>query len=288
MSKACQHMGMSRQAHYQACQRRAARKEQIHTVVQLVQCERMRQPRVGTRKLQHMLLGPLQQAGITMGRDALFDVLRNAKMLVPPKRAYHKTTHSHHRFRRHPNLLKAGEQQVQATGSEQVWVADITYLPTQGKFVYLSLVTDAYSRKIVGWHVHASLQAEQVAQAMKKALKGRQSDQPLVHHSDRGIQYCADHYQQLHRRHGVICSMTDGYDCYQNALAERVNGILKGELLLQRPSDLQQARRMVQQSVQIYNGERLHSSLKMQTPDAVHRASLAGILRNDQPSKVSI
>ncbi len=280
-------MGMSRQAHYQSCQRQAARVQQAQAVVQMVQCERMRQPRVGTRKLQRLLQEPLQQAGITMGRDALFDVLRNAKMLVPPRRAYHKTTNSHHRFRRHPNLLKPGERQVQATGSEQVWVADITYLPTQSQFVYLSLVTDAYSRKIVGWHVHASLQTEEVALAMKKALKGRRSRQALVHHSDRGIQYCAAHYQQLHRRHGVICSMTDGYDCYQNALAERVNGILKGELLLHRPADLQQARKMVQQAVQIYNCERLHTSLSMQTPDAVHRASLAGILRQSQPSKVS-
>ena len=280
-------MGMSRQAYYQGCQRHAARAEQAKTVVQLVAHERMRQPRVGTRKLQCMLREPLAQAGIRMGRDALFDVLRNARLLVPRQRAYHKTTDSHHRFWRHPNLVKMGPDKLQVMASEQLWVADITYLPTQGKFVYLSLVTDAYSRKIVGWHVHASLQTEEVAQAMKNALKARQSQQPLVHHSDRGIQYCADHYQQLHLRHAVTCSMTDGYDCYQNALAERVNGILKGELLLQRPADLKQARAMVRESVQIYNEERLHTSLKMQTPSAVHRASLAGILRNVQPSKVS-
>ena len=280
-------MGMSRQAYYQGCQRHAARAEQAKTVVQLVAHERMRQPRVGTRKLQQMLQEPLQQANIKMGRDALFDVLRNAKMLVPPRRVYHKTTHSHHRFRRHPNLLKPGPQQVQVTGCEQVWVADITYLPTDGKFVYLSLITDAYSRKIVGWHVHASLQTEEVAQALKNALKTRQTKRALVHHSDRGVQYCADHYQDLHKRYKVTCSMTDGYDCYQNALAERVNGILKGELLLQRPADLAQVRRMAQESVQIYNRERLHTSLKMQTPDAVHRASLAGSLRLVQPSGVS-
>src|SRR5690606_30737758 len=128
----------------------------------------------------------------------------------------HKTTDSHHRFRRHPNLLKTGEQQVCATASEQVWVADITYLPTADKFVYLSLVTDAYSRKIVGWHVHESLQTEQVAQALKMALRARQSHQRLIHHSDRGVQYCSAYYQSIHRRHGLCCSMTDGYDCYQN------------------------------------------------------------------------
>ena len=111
---------------------------------------------------------------------------------------------------------------------------------------------------------------------MKMALSGKQSSRQLVHHSDRGIQYCSTYYQALHKSHGVICSMTDGYDCYQNALAERVNGILKSEFLLQRPADLSQARRMVKQSVHIYNCERPHLSLKMQTPDAVHRASLAG------------
>lgn len=269
-------MGLSRQAYYQGRRREAKRLSRAQAVVELVRSQRMRQPRVGTRKLHHMLREPLQHQGIALGRDAMFDVLRNAKLLVAPRRAYHKTTDSHHRFRRHPNLLKAGPHRVHASGSEQVWVADITYLPTHGRFVYLSLITDAYSRKIVGWHVHESLQTEEVAQAMKMALAGRQSRQQLVHHSDRGIQYCSTYYQALHQRHGVTCSMTDGYDCYQNALAERVNGILKTEFLLHRPADIAQARRMVEQSVHIYNHERPHLSLKMQTPDAVHRASLAG------------
>ncbi len=270
-------MGLSRQAFYQGQRRHLQRECRAQVVVQWVRERRLRQPRLGTRKLHHLLGESLLPSGL--GRDALFDVLRNAGMLVPQRRAYHKTTDSHHRFRRHPNLLKAGEQQVCATASEQVWVADITYLPTQGRFVYLSLVTDAYSRKIVGWHVHDSLQTEQVAQALKMALRTRQSDQRLVHHSDRGIQYCSSYYQAIHSRHGLHCSMTDGYDCYQNALAERVNGILKGELLLHRPVDLEQARRMVRESIEIYNAERPHLSLKMQTPDAVHRASVAEISR---------
>jgi len=197
-------------------------------------------------------------------------------MLVLPRRAYHKTTDSHHRFRCHPNLLKAGDGQVRAEASEQVWVADITYLPTRDQFAYLSLVTDAYSRKIVGHHVHDSLHASQVGQALKMALKDRRGHQPLVHHSDRGVQYCSTEYQDIHRKHGLVCSMTDGYDCYQNALAERVNGILKNELLLQRPANLDEARRMVRESVAIYNCERPHLSLELKTPDEVHRASLAG------------
>lgn len=278
MSSACKHWGVSRQSYYQQLQASEQRRERTDTVIELVRSVRLRQPRIGTRKLHHLLRQPLEQAQARLGRDALFDVLRQARLLVAPRRAYHKTTHSHHRFRRHPNLLKAGPGQVRPEGSEQVWVADITYLPIDKGFVYLSLVTDAWSRKIVGHYVHDSLQTEQVSQALKEALKTRQTRQALVHHSDRGIQYCSNGYQKIHQRHGIICSMTDGYDCYQNALAERVNGILKMEFLLQRPADLAQARKMVQQSVQIYNRERPHQSLQLKTPDEVHRASLAGLI----------
>jgi putative transposase len=265
-------MGISRQAYYKRCQSEQRRCLTVETVTTLVRDVRLNQPRVGTRKLHHLLEPTFAEHGIKLGRDRLFEVLRAARMLVVPRRAYHKTTHSHHRFRRHPNLLKTGPEQVVPTAPEQVWVADITYLPTAGPFVYLSLVTDAFSRKIVGYHVHDSLQTEQVSQALEKALRTRRTSQPLIHHSDRGIQYCSTYYQDIHRRHGVRCSMTDGYDCYQNALAERVNGILKGEFLLQRPANLAQAAKMVDQSVRIYNCERPHAALKYKTPDAVHRA----------------
>ena len=274
MKRACQHFGFTRQAYYKAAACQRHKQQQHATVVELVKQTRQRQPRVGTRKLHHILQEPLQEAGIQIGRDALFDLLREKYLLVPPKRAYHKTTHSHHHLRRHPNLLKPGERQVVATGCEQVWVADITYLPTSDGPVYLSLVTDAYSRKIVGWHVHASLHADEVSQALKRALRERTRRQHLVHHSDRGLQYCSKHYQAIHRRHRITCSMTDGYDCYQNALAERVNGILKTELLLRRPANLQEARTMVRESIAIYNQERPHDSLQKRTPEAVHRASL--------------
>jgi putative transposase len=265
-------MGISRQAYYKQGRSEERWVAQAHTVTTLVRDVRLRQPRLGGRKL-HYLLGPqLAAYGIKLGRDRLFDVLRTARLLVVPHKAFHKTTQSYHRFKRHPNLLKSGPDQVVPTGPEQVWVADITYLPTAGPYAYLSLVTDAYSRKIVGHHVHDSLQAEQVGEALKKALRTRLTNQALVHHSDRGIQYCSGYYQEIHRRHGLRCSMTDGYDCYQNALAERINGILKGEFLLQRPADLQQAAKMVEQAVYIYNHERPHMALQCKTPDAVHRA----------------
>ena len=239
-------------------------------VVRFVRQVRLRQPRVGTRKLHYLLQGQ-DDGGLKVGRDRLFQILAEHRLLVQPRRAYHKTTHSFHRFYRHPNLLKAGPEQVTPVAPEQVWVADITYLPARSGPLYLSLVTDAYSRKIVGHHVHEGMHAESVAMAFKKALKQRRGGGELIHHSDRGVQYCSGLYQSLHERHGVRCSMTDGYDCYQNALAERVNGILKGELLLQSPQDLAQAREMVREAVDIYNLERPHHALAYRTPDAVHR-----------------
>lgn len=246
--------------------------------MQLVREQRMIQPRVGTRKLQHLLKTPLTEHQIKMGRDALFDLLRQARLLISPKRSYHKTTHSHHRFYKHPNLLKPGPQQVTPGRPEQVWVADITYLPTQTQNTYLSLVTDAYSRKIVGYHVDAHMQTSAVGKALKMAVNARRYASPLIHHSDRGIQYCSAEYQAIHQRNQITCSMTDGYDCYQNALAERVNGILKNEFLLDKPKDLAEARKMVKQSIKIYNEVRPHQSLKYKTPDEVHRAFL------DQPN----
>lgn len=230
----------------------------------------MFQPRIGTRKL-HYLLNTIM--GIKIGRDRLFDLLRNHRLLVQPKRAYHKTTNSHHRFHKHPNLIKFGIEQVIPQKPEQLWVADITYLPLETGEAYLSLITDAWSRKIVGYHVDDNLGAEAVSQAYIKALKERKAPQySLIHHSDRGIQYCSKKYQELHQKHNIRCSMTDGYDCYQNALAERVNGILKNEYLLHKPKNLEEARRMVAESIEIYNVRRPHMSLKYKTPDEMHRA----------------
>lgn len=274
LAKACRYVGISRQAYYQQVKAEQRERERQGQIVDWVVEVRRRQPRIGTRKLHYLLRESMEDAGIKMGRDALFRVLRRAHLLVAPKRAFHKTTDSFHRFYKHPNLLKPSPSSVIARGPEQVWVADITYLPTREKCVYLSLVTDAYSRKIVGYHVHDSLQTEEVAQALIMALRARHSHGPLIHHSDRGIQYCSVYYQALHAKHRLTCSMTDGYDCYQNALAERVNGILKTEFLLYRPSDLKQARRLVGQSIEIYNQERPHLALQYKTPDAVHRAFL--------------
>lgn len=274
IATACQHYGISRQAYYKQIEALTTQQATTRMVVQLVREQRINLPKLGTRKLHHLLKPQFEQMHIKLGRDGLFRLLRKAHMLVTPRRTYHKTTQSHHRFRKHPNLLKLGEQQVKPTGSEQIWVADITYIPTREQTVYLSLITDAYSRKIVGYHVHDSLHTAHVAKALKHAVKFRQTQQRLVHHSDRGIQYCSNEYQTIHANSGITCSMTDGYDCYQNALAERVNGILKQEFLLERPKDLAQARVMIAQSIERYNCDRPHLSLQYKTPDAVHQASV--------------
>lgn len=271
----CRYLGITRQAYYQRCQRDVLRSKQDQIVLEQVTAQRMRHPRIGTRKLQYLL----NQTSLShIGRDYLFDLLRFNHLLVKPKRAYHKTTHSHHRFHCHPNRLKVGNDQVIVKKPEQLWVADITYLPTKTGEAYLSLVTDACSRKIVGYHVHNDLKTDSVIQAYKQALKQRKSqDVVLTHHSDRGIQYCAEKYQTMHKKHGVQCSMTDGYlakRCfsYQNALAERINGILKNEYLLHKPTDIEEAIKMVAESVEIYNTKRPHFALKYKTPDEVHQA----------------
>lgn len=267
IAKACRFLGISRQAYYQHHTRCLKRVKYEARVVQFVRSERMLQPRIGTRKLQYLM----QAHAMNIGRDRLFCLLRHNRLLVAPKRAYHKTTNSHHRFRRHPNLIKEG---FVAQRPNQLWVADITYLPTSAGESYLSLVTDAYSRKIVGYSLDDNMKTVSVKRAFHDALMNRHSGEKLIHHSDRGIQYCSAEYQRLHEKYGVSCSMTDGYDCYQNALAERVNGILKNEYLLSKPKDLNEARKMVRESINIYNNRRPHLSLKYKTPDEVHRAFL--------------
>ena len=261
-------LGISRQAYYKQCARDADQAEHEQTVLRYVKTERQFQPRIGARKLKYLM----ECNQIYLGRDKLFNLLRAHRLLEPCKRAYHKTTQSHHRFHRHPNLLKAGADKVTPTRPNHVWVTDITYLPTRSGEAYLSLVTDAYSRKIVGYHVHDNLRTDSVIKAFQHALRYKKGAGELIHHSDRGIQYCSLKYQQLHEKHGVKCSMTDGYDCYQNALAERINEILKNEFLLNKPNNLAEAKTMVEESVLIYNSRRPHLALKYKTPDEIHRA----------------
>jgi putative transposase len=223
-------------------------------------------PRLGARKLYHLIKPELEEKGIKLGRDGLFEYLREADLLVKPKRSYTKTTFSKHWMRKHPNLL----QGVTVNRAEQVFVSDITYVESDEGVHYLSLVTDACTRKIMGYEVSREMKACDVVKALKMATRSRIGTAPLIHHSDRGAQYCSSEYQKVLSDNGIRPSMTDGYDCYQNALAERINGILKQEFLLYRCKSFDDLKVLVEQSVSIYNRLRPHLSLGMKTPEDVH------------------
>lgn len=223
-------------------------------------------PRIGTRKLYYLLRSSFHRQGLKVGRDKLFDFLRHEHMLIQPRKNYVKTTWSKHWLHKHPNLITG----IQLTAPEQLWVSDITYIKTKQENCYLSLVTDAYSRKIMGYHVSNDMKAESVGIALQMALDNRRYSTATIHHSDRGLQYCAQPYQQIIHENGMVCSMTDGYDCYQNALAERINGILKEEFLFPLAENIHQLRTMVKQSISIYNNKRPHLALKMNVPEYIH------------------
>ena len=224
-------------------------------------------PRLGTRKLYFLLKPKLEQLDIKIGRDALFTYLRENNLLVKPKRSYTKTTYSRHWMKKHPNLL----QDLAIKRPEQVFVSDITYVESDEGVHYLSLVTDASSRKIMGHELSHKMKASDTVKALEQAVKNRQSTLPLLHHSDRGSQYCSTLYQNVLNKHQIKPSMTDGYDCYQNALAERINGILKQEFLIYRCKTFEDLQVLVKESVDVYNQLRPHLSLGMKTPDEVHK-----------------
>jgi transposase InsO family protein len=257
---------MSRQAVYQR-EKRLERQHKVLAPVQgMVMDLRRLMPRVGGRKLYFLLQPRFEERGIKLGRDGFFDYLREHRLLVQPVKRYTKTTHSKHWMKKYPNRLES----AQVTSAEQAFVSDITYVETEEGVHYLSLVTDAYSRKIMGYEVSDDMRAESVVKALRLAARQRKTHRSLIHHSDRGLQYCSAIYQHELNRHGMTPSMTDGYDCYQNALAERVNGILKQEFLLYKCRTLKDLKSLVQESVDIYNRLRPHLSLDMKTPEQVH------------------
>jgi putative transposase len=263
----CRLLGLSRQAVYQWKERLEERHRILSPVRDMVLYWRRFMPRIGTRKLYHLIKPQLEAQGIKLGRDALFHYLKQENLLVQPCKSYTKTTYSKHWLRKHPNLLK--DQQVDDI--EQVFVSDITYVQTDEGTHYLSLVTDACSRKIMGYEVSSEMKASDVVKALKMSVSQRITNTITIHHSDRGLQYCSAEYQKTLRDNQIKPSMTDGYDCYQNALAERVNGILKQEFLLYKCKSLKELKMLVAQSVQIYNELRPHLSLRMKTPNQVHR-----------------
>ena len=260
-------MAMTRQAVYQSEQRAQAKQKQLAPVYVMVMDIRRYLPRLGARKLYHLLKPKLEEHGIKLGRDGLLAYLRQHHLLIKPFRRYTKTTNSRHWLKKYPNLLP--EQEIKRP--EQVFVSDITYVESAQGVHYLSLVTDACSRQIMGYKLAKDLKAKHSAQALLQAINKRQHKQPLIHHSDRGVQYCSSEYQSILAKHDILPSMTEGYDCYQNALAERMNGILKQEFLLHRCQTFEELKQLIKQSVLSYNRLRPHLSLGMMTPEQMHK-----------------
>ena len=241
----------------------------MEIIKNLIQKIRKNQSRVGTRKIYLDIIDELKAHGIKMGRDALFDFMRTHRLLVRKTKRYHITTDSKHGFYKSPNRIK----DFTPTRAEQAFVTDITYVMIQNDHAYLALVTDIYSKKIMGYKLDTNMRATLVVDALKMALDRRSHDRgEIIHHSDRGIQYCCPQFADFAQQNNVLLSTTQQYDPYENAVAERVNGILKYEFgLIKTLPNLAIAQKMVKQAVETYNSKRRHYSLEMQTPDFAHR-----------------
>ena len=243
-------------------------------VVGLVKEIRAELPRCGTAKLHFMLSEKLKEHRIKLGRDALYDLLRQHGYLIRQRRRRPHTTDSRHPFRKYPNLIRGMEIDC----PNQLWVSDITYIAIGTGFGYLSIVTDAYSRKVVGYWLHENLNREGPIQALLQAQRQRKSRQNLTHHSDRGSQYCCADYVKMLEGFSIHISMTENGDPYENALAERINGILKTEFgLAERFQTFDQAQEKVALAIHHYNHTRPHASVDYLTPDEAHHTT--GTLR---------
>ena len=263
-------LGYSAQAYYKSLQSAIAASVREEMVLELVHEVRRQMPRIGTRKLLELLKEDLDQFEKSVGRDKLFDMLRKHGMLIRPRRRWTRTTNSYHRFHTYKNKLK----DKWLSGPNQAWVSDITYIRQRDGFSYLFLITDAYSRKIVGWELSESLGIEGAVKALKMAFNQSGGQKGVIHHSDRGIQYCCKEYVDLMKKVEMEISMTEENHCYENAIAERVNGILKDEFLLGETwNSFESALKATREAIRTYNGLRPHLSLQLSTPDQIHLAA---------------
>lgn len=273
--------GVTRQAYYKRKRAIDYKRSQAGCVVELVQAVRNSMPRLGVRKLYYMLEKELVKLGV--GRDKLFSILRANHLLIKPLRSYHITTDSNHWYKKHKNLIL----ETDITRPEQVWVSDITYIKGV-EHSYLALITDAYSKKIMGYDLSGSLKLEGTTRALSMAVENRKYPQKeLIHHSDRGLQYCSYPYQDMLKQAKIKTSMTENGDPYQNAIAERVNGILKQEFLLENykvSTDILE--QIIKESIDIYNSQRPHFSCELLTPNQMHKQDK--ILKPKYRKKISL
>lgn len=267
LQKLCGLFGKTRQAYYDQGWRSSDDRLQEELIVNLVKAQRVYLPKVGGLKLLYLLRANFILHGIKIGRGSFFKLLRRNGLLIKRKRRYIQTTDSNHPYTKWPDLTKS----FTLKAAEQLWVSDITYIRTESGFVYLSLVTDAYSKKIVGYHLSQHLRAQGCIIALNKALKPLSQPNKLIHHSDRGIQYCCDAYVSILKQHDIRISMTQTGSPYDNAVAERVNGILKDEWSLDKVfSSYSAAVAEVHAAVDSYNRLRPHMSCGNLTPQQAH------------------
>jgi transposase InsO family protein len=228
ISEVCSRFELKRDAYYKYLNRFKEKLDIKDKVLKLVKNRRKTLAREGTRKLYKALHYTFKKNGFKVGRDTLFEILREEDMLIKRKKSFVKTTNSYHHFHKYNNLIK----NIKASCPNQIWVSDITYIRSHKGFCYLALITDLYSRKIVGYDVSSSLELEGCLRALKRAFKTAGKINGLIHHSDRGVQYCSHMYVNQLKKRNVKISMTEENHCYENAVAERVNGILKDEFYL--------------------------------------------------------
>ena len=268
VTRLCELADMSPQNYY--ARRRTWRRQEVDVqlVLELARAERRHQPRLGVRKLYHLIGAELKAAGVRMGRDRLFEELRKAGLLVERKPSeWPRTTHCDPALPVFKNLIRGGR----VSGRNQVWVADITYIRTQEAFMYLGLITDKWSRKIVGFHLGETLETANVLRALAMALKGLKPRERPIHHSDRGCQYASHAYVKTVQQAGLKMSMTEQNHGAENALAERVNGILKQEYWLDANFESRWAAgKATAHGINLYNYRRPHTALGFRTPGIVH------------------
>ena len=239
-------------------------------VTELVRDKRKLLPRLGTRKVYHLIAEVMKQKAIKVGRDKLFKVMRDNDLLIAPRRRYVQTTNSRHRYKKYPNKAK----DIVVREPDQLWVSDITVIKAEDGYCYLNMVTDAYSRKIVGYAVADNMEAESMIGALRMALSQKRPLAVPMHHSDRGTQYCCALYENLMKSNNCIISMTENSDPYENALAERMNRTIKEEFGLDRiVKNKALVYKIVDEAIELYNCYRPHISLKMKTPNEVHKKS---------------
>jgi len=267
----CRLLGITRQAYYQHFWHTEDVDTEQEILLDKVKQIRQEHPVIGGRKLYCMLQPFLLEHQIKIGRDALFDLLSAHKLLVRKKRRRIATTWSYHWLKKYPNLIKSWSPQM----PDQLWVADITYVPSNKGFLYLSLITDAYSHKVMGYHIADTLESVHTTTALRMALESINETNNLIHHSDRGLQYCSSEYVELLISRNIQISMTENGDPLENPIAERINGIIKNEYLKHHTiTNQKNAIQILEQVVVKYNQQRPHQSIKMLTPELVHQHKL--------------